>query len=160
MSVNSHIEEIDHGWDRIQNDLRLLDNSYTKVGLPEESQPASVEDGITEMSDLVLVYAANEFGTKRIPERSTLRAALDENLQQVNRLTFRLYDKVITNTISVRNALSIIGEFMTNKVKKKIVNLKTPPNAPSTLRAKYPKTNPLINKGQLVQSITHVEVLE
>ena len=159
MAVNKVIDK-DMGWKRIKNDLSLLNNSYTKVGLPEDGKPAPVDEGIAEMSELVMVYAANEFGTKRIPERSTLRAAFDESLPQTNKLVEKMYDAVVANTLTVKNALSIIGEFVTGKVQRKIISLKTPPNAPSTLRAKYPKTNPLINKGQLVQSITHVEVLQ
>lgn len=159
MAVNKVIDK-DRGFNRIKNDLSLLNNSYTKVGLPEDGKPAPIDEGITEMSELVMVYAANEFGTKRIPERSTLRAAVDENLPQTNKLVQKMYEAVVANTITVKNALSTIGEFLTGKVQKKIIALKTPVNAPATLRAKYPKTNPLINKGQLVQSITHVEVLK
>ena len=148
----SGVKDIDRGWKRIKRDLRDLDGSNTKVGIHSGQLHSSV-DGV---SDMVMIGAANEFGTKNIPSRSFMRDAFDKNKQVIGDLQDSLFAKVITNTISARQGLSILGEFMTNKIKLSIKNLKTPPNKPATIQRKK-SSNPLIDKGQLVQSITHSE---
>lgn len=154
----------DLGWKKIKEDLGNLNKSYTKVGLPEGGKvepPIKIGSGgepIIDMPEMVMVGAANEFGTKRIPERSYLRAATDEQREPINRLKEKVYEGILTTRYSVKEGLGLIGEFLTGKVRAKIVALKIPPNAPSTIRRKK-SSNPLIDKGQLVQSIQHVEVL-
>jgi len=53
-------------------------------------------------------------------------------------------------------ALSEVGEWMTAKTKAKIRGLKSPPNAASTIKRKK-SSNPLIDTGQMINSIQHVE---
>ncbi|MCK5609863.1 hypothetical protein KAR91_48775 [Candidatus Pacearchaeota archaeon] len=159
------VQDIDRGFNRIKKQFSIR-SSFTKVGLPQNGVVAtstSKRDDqieITEMSDLVMVGVANEFGTKRIPERSFLRTATDENRRGIIQLQEKMVSDVYQNKRTIKQGLSVIGEFLTGKVKKKIVDIKTPVNATSTLKRKYPKTNPLIDKGQLVQSIQHIEVVK
>lgn len=148
-------KEIDHGWDRIKNDLRLLNDSHTKVGV-QQGETHKGEDG--ELSDMVIIAAANEFGTRRIPPRPFMKNAFDGNQQQIRMLTTKMYSDVVRNMKSVKDALGTIGEFFTAKVKTEIRNLKVPPNAPSTIRRKK-SSNPLIDTAQMVQTISHVEVI-
>ncbi len=53
---------------------------------------------------------------------------------------------------SVEKALGQLGAFFKGKVQKKMVDLSTPANAPSTIKAKG-SSNPLIDTGFLRQSI-------
>lgn len=147
----ANVREIDRGWNRIKRELGSMDDSHTKVG---------VQQGTTrrDMSDMVTVAAANEIGTRRIPSRPFMRNAFDENKARLVRLSGEMYGDVVSNQKTVRRALETMGEFMTAKVKGSIRRLRTPPNAPSTI-ARKKSDNPLIDQGQLVQSITHVEVL-
>lgn len=159
------VSDIDKGWHRIKRELRKLDKSFTKVGLPQEGAVASPQregsgrEPFSEMSELVCVGAANEFGTKRIPERSFLRSATDENVRSVENVKDKEYSKLLSGTINHKQALSGVGEFLTGKVKLKIRNLKMPMNAPSTI-ARKKSANPLVDTGQMVQSIQHIEVIK
>jgi len=149
----------DKGWNRIKRDLKRLDKSYSKVGLPKEAQPKSGH--LSSMSDLVIVGAVHEFGAPRVgvPQRSWLRTGADEAKPALNKLIQKQYDAVLRGQTSVHLALRTLGVFMTGRIKRKIRNLKFPPNAPSTIRKKG-SANPLIDTGQMVQSITNVEVIK
>ena len=151
----SKVQDIDHGWKRIKRSLKRMDTSYTKVGVQQGTQHKSKEG---ELSDLVTIAVANEYGTKRIPSRPFMRNAMDNNQTVLFKTQLQMYGEVIAGTKSVYEALAVIGEVATTKIKKEIRNLKFPPNAPSTI-ARKKSDNPLIDQGQLVQSITHVEVM-
>jgi len=150
------VKDIDHGWINIKQRLKDADKSFTKVGV----QQGAVSKGKKGISDLVQIAAANEFGTKNghIPSRPALRQAFDMHQQEITRVTARLYGKVLDRTISARTGLSLLGEFMASKMKRQITLLRSPANAPSTIKAKG-SSNPLIDTGQYRASITHVEVM-
>jgi len=143
---------IDLGWNRIISELKKADKSYTKVGVQEGAKSK-------DMSDLVIVAAANEFGTKRIPERSFIRSTFDEQKRTLYPIIEKQYDKVLAGSATVKLALSFIGMFLVAKTQQKIVDTHTPPNAPSTIRRKG-SSHPLIDTGQLRQSIRNVEVIQ
>jgi hypothetical protein len=149
------VEDRDRGWRRIKRELKLMDKSYTKVGV-QQGEIHKSADG--ELSDLVVIAAVNEIGTKRIPSRPFMRNAVDGNQMGIFKTQVEMYGDVSRGVKTVRTALATIGEFMTAKVKKEIKTLRTPPNAPATVKRKG-SDNPLIDQGQLIQSITHVEVL-
>lgn len=158
------VRDIDRGWKEIKRKLSIR-KAYTKVGLPQDGEvapPKSIRTDqvpVSDMSDLVMVGAANEFGTKRIPARSFLRSATDKATTTIFKLKAKMIDDILQGKRTVREGLSVLGEYLTGQVRKKIVSIRTPPNAPSTLARKFPKTNPLIDKGQLVQSIQHEETV-
>jgi len=160
------VRDIDRGWINIVRDLKRMGGSYTKVGLQQGEQHKDPESG--EMSDLVIIGAVHEFGTRRIPQRSWLRTAFDENISAINRVKAKVFKQVIDGNISPVAGLRLVGEFFESKVKANIVKIKTPPNAESTQRAKARKVrrravthinNPLIDTGQMLQSVRHVEVM-
>jgi len=112
---------------------------------------AKYEDG----TPVALVATVNEFGTEdgHIPERSAFRNA---NKSNENNLIKIIKNNVDPETMVI-DAVTAgkVGADHESATKQSIVKLKDPPNAPSTLRAKAPKTNPLVNKGTLVRSVTH-----
>jgi len=167
----------DFGWTKISRELKLMDGSYTKVGFPENaevkkpSKKIKGEKVATDMSEIAIVAAFNEFGTSgtkssrsggssvKIPPRPFMSTSFDESMDGLNRLKQKLYIKIINGEITLKVALSIIGEYMVAKTKKKIRDIKSPPNAPSTIKKKK-SSNPLIDSGQMINSVTHVEVLK
>jgi len=130
---------------------------------------AKREDG----APMLVIAAANEFGAKIpkrqarfgnlddenpggwviIPERSYLRAWFDENVDALQATMEHLIGQVVEGKISGRAALETIGGYVATHVQAYMVDLKTPPNAPSTIRRKG-SSNPLIDTGQLKDSIT------
>jgi len=163
---------IDRGWNRIVRETMKADNAYTKVGLPQEGEvkegtkEGSGRKPVTQMSELVVVGAVNEFGApnKNIPARPFIRTTYDENRSKINNLVVDEYEKIVDGSSNVKRSLALIGEWVQAKTQAKIRAIRTPPNAPSTQRRKgrsikKPVNNPLIDTGQMIQSIQHVEVI-
>ena len=88
-----------------------------------------------------------------IPERSYLRAGFDANLDKIHREFEYLLSQVLELKISGKTALELIGASVTTKIQDFLVELKEPPLAESTIRAKG-SSNPLVDTGQLMNSIT------
>lgn len=125
--------------------------------------PDSVDIGVFagQGSDLVIYAATNEFGTDRagpnrnitIPERSFLRAGVDENKKAFVSFIAGAAPKVVLGKESKKSVLSKLGLLAQGKVQKRIASGPFVPNAPSTIRIKG-SSRPLINTGRLRQSIT------
>lgn len=184
-----HVQIIDLGWNRIIEELRKADNSFTKVGFPEGKPVGSAIkkkktklEGYANMSEVATVGVFNEFGTEqkvtkkqsgflhhiglhkqpgdtiKVKPRPFMSTSFDENLQGLDNLKNKLYDKIIKGQSTTHRALKVIGEWMTTKIKKKIRDLKDPPNTPFTIANKK-SSNPLIDTGQMINSVTHTEVI-
>lgn len=105
------------------------------------------------------VAAKNEFGTRTgdgkeiIPERPFFRQALENAKESVFE---HLKDNVEGETLVVTDTLGDeIGEIVQQAIQERIVELREPPNAPSTLARKAPKTNPLIDTGTMRTAVTY-----
>jgi len=112
---------------------------------------AKYQDG----TPVALVATVNEFGSEDgvIPERPAFRNANKSNEDNLV--------KIIKNNVDPKTMVidpvtaGKVGVAHESAVKKSIVDLKDPPNAASTLKAKAPKANPLVNTGMYVRSITN-----
>lgn len=131
-----------------------------KTFIKRVKKPGSVEVGIIdagqkEGTDITVagVGFANEFGTETIPERSFLRSTTQSSKKQIVSLIKKLRKKVHDGSMGQKQALGLLGAFISDEVKKKIVAIKSPPNAPATI-AKKGSSNPLVDTGQLKNSIT------
>lgn len=88
-----------------------------------------------------------------IPERSFIRGAFNEKGADIDRFVeLRLRD-LLTFKISLDEFYNAVGERIVSIIKKYMTDLKEPPKSPITLAASPNKTNPLINTGQLRNSI-------
>lgn len=183
-----HVKIVDLGWNRIIEELRKADNSFTKVGFPEGKPIGSARkktklEGYANMSEVATVGVFNEFGTEqtvtskqskflhyiglhkqpgsklKVKPRPFMSTSFDENLQGLNNLKNKLYDKIIKGQFTTKHALKVIGEWMTTKIKKKIRDIKDPPNTPFTIANKK-SSNPLIDTAQMINSVTHTEVIK
>ena len=94
--------------------------------------------------------AIHEFGNGHVPERSFLRTGVDDATADIIAIAkSRLAEDGPDKT------LRLIGLTAQNAVQSKIVSLRNPANEASTIRAKG-SSNPLVDTGQLLGSITHV----
>lgn len=107
-------------------------------------------------SDLTVAEVAvfNEFGTENIPERSFMRSTLKEEKQPIIGLSKGLLKDIVKGKKDTKTGLGLIGEFTADAIKLKIVDIKTPPNAPGTIKRKG-SSNPLVDTSQLKNSITY-----
>jgi hypothetical protein len=104
-------------------------------------------------TSVATVAAINEFGTAKIPERPFFRnatAKVQPKLLSILRREIDPETMVITPSIAEKLGLVFVGA-----IQKEIVDLKEPPNAPATIKAKQGKDNPLIDTGFLRQSVTY-----
>ena len=147
-------------------ELQYLASHQVEIGIFAD---ASRDEAVP----MLVIAAANEFGAKIpkrqarfedlddgnpekwiiIPERSYLRAWFDENVDALQATMERLIGQVVEGKISGRAALETIGGYVVTHVQAYMVDLKTPPNAPSTI-ARKGSSNPLIDTGQLKDAIT------
>jgi hypothetical protein len=95
----------------------------------------------------------HEFGIG-VPERSFMRTTMTERKKEIINLQETLLKKIQNGDMDIKQALGILGRTVSGFVSKKIVDIKSPPNSPATLKAKKPKTNPLIDTGQMKNSVT------
>lgn len=149
----ARVKDIDRGYKSMRTRLSLMAGSYTKVGI---QVGAKERDGVT---DLVIVAASNELGTRDIPERSFLRSTFDEENGRLDTIKAAEAQAIIEGKKTVDVSLALIGEYFTGRVQAKIHSHPPPPNAPATI-ARKESSGTLIDSAQMVQSIRHVEVIK
>lgn len=155
MARNVKIKIVDKGWEKYLKAIPSLRNSYTRVGFPAGEDPAP---GDKTFDQVVQVAAVHEFGAPKvnIPERSFLRSTFDEQREPINQALEKVYEQVAAGQRTTRQAFSRVGEWFKGKVQNKIRDLKSPALATETIKRKG-SANPLVDTGQMMQSVTHVE---
>ena len=130
---------------RLERDQRVL------VGVPKGA--GAYEDGLT----IATIAAVNNFGSAdgQIPARPFLQPAVEEGAPVYRRLAEIMLPKVLSGEMEMQTLLEQMGMLAEGHVKQKITDLRTPPNAQSTIDKKG-SDNPLIDTGALRQSIRYV----
>ena len=151
---------------------------HIKAGILADSGAHRESDGLT----VVNIAVFNEFGTDTIPERPFMRTSAEIIKPEFNKLCVFLLGRLIDGSLSVDNALDRLGLLAQKTIKKTIVDFDDPPNAPSTIYRKARKAgrkkinaafnrsinygyevmalydNPLIDTGQMKESVTYEKV--
>lgn len=151
------VVDIDLGFNAIMQEIEELSKTSLLVGIQEKAKTVSqTKNGRSQKPGLsVAEYAAkNEFGTNKIPQRSFMRTAFDENIDKIEEVTADQYGKIIDGTIAIAQGLGIIGQVMTALIQRKIQAIQFPPNSPATIAMKG-SSKPLIDFGQMVKSVTY-----
>jgi len=91
-----------------------------------------------------------EYGTLKIPMRPFMRNALAKNKVR----WIRFFKRQIESHLDFDLALNRTGEIMRGDIIKSIVATTTPPNKPSTIKAKK-SSHPLIDTGLLKNSVSY-----
>ena len=152
--MESRVKDIDHGYKAFVKNMKQVSGSYTKVGYPYDKEK---QEGYKASVAEIAIY--NQFGTKtkggnkHIPARSFFTNATDKNKEALAALTAREIIKVQDGKVTVKQAITLLGEFMIGKIRKEITDLRDPPNAASTIKAKG-TSNPLIANGRMRASTT------
>ena len=129
--------------------LKALDEKEIAVGVLGKSG-----------SNVITKATVNEYGAKLsngavIPERSFIRKTKRTKENKINTLIERSVNDLLEGEITTGQFFDRIGEYNVGLVRKTIKDTLTPPNAPSTLEQKAPKTHPLIDTGELRKSIAY-----
>lgn len=133
MGSKAKIVDKDTGFDAFFNRLDLLNGTVIKVGI-QAKQGAQIRSAGRTVADIGNIH---EFGAPRanIPERSFLRATMDENIQKHERLV----KKAIEDVTKGRNPDAVlfqVAQSVRNDVIEKIDSNIPPPLAASTVKRK------------------------
>ena len=100
-------------------------------------------------TNVAQVAAYNEFGTEKIPSRPFFRTTIAEKSPEWGPALGKL---VVSNGYDASKALDALGQGVAGQIRQGIIDMNTPPNAPSTLRQKK-GTKPLVDTGQMLRSV-------
>lgn len=148
----------DLGFKKIIKDLENSAKFSVRIGIQEGAKvvPQQIGERKSEAGASVAQYAAyNEFGTRTIPERSFMRTAFDENLTRIESIVSYQYNLTLEGQQTFQQTLGIIGQVIVGMIQRKIGQIHSPPNAPSTIEKKG-SSKPLIDFGQMIKSVTYV----
>ena len=143
-------KDTDKGYKAILSEIKKLADMRLAVGVV--GPKANYQ--YTKKATLADVATFNEYGTRNIPARPFMRSAFDENLPGYQSFFVKILPTVGRGK-TARQALSLIGMKMVGDIQKKIVDIRTPENAPATI-ARKGFDNPLIHTGRMRQSITYM----
>lgn len=139
------VNERNGGLRRVARQLAELDSVELAVGFPAGASPAGE----------IMKAAWSEFGTRTQPERPFFRNAMRDNRSKYRDMISGVARRVLAGDMTVTRGLDLVGLAATADIQASIVSLRTPPNAPSTIRKKG-SSNPLIDEGLMRQSVRHV----
>lgn len=166
------IVEKDTGYAKLKEALLQLTGGFVKVGFPEGKEPGSAgspgksrkkgkpKKPWQNMSEVARVAVWNEFGVpaKKIPSRPFFRNAIDGSREELTTFKKNIYDQFLQKKITPHQALELIGLWMQNKIRESILKGSWAENAQRTKDQKE-STKPLIDSGQLINSLTFVNSL-
>ena len=135
--------------------VRDSDPGFKKL-IKRMTGPKRVDVGVfaDQGSDLVIKAASNEFGTSTIPERSHLRAGIDEGKRQIESFVAGSFNRIFAGKSKKADEIGRLGLLGTALVVKKIDKGPFKANKPKTVQRKG-SSKPLIDTGRLRQAYTH-----
>ncbi len=107
-----------------------------------------------ETISVLELAAIHEFGLGNSPERSFIRAWVEENKDEIQQMIARMGEAIQAGKLAEGQALEQLGLWAQGNIQARISQGIPPPNAPSTAAAKDSST-PLVDTGQLKSSITY-----
>lgn len=125
-----------------------------RVGILADEPKRSREPETSGLS-LVEVALIHEFGAPAagIPQRSFLRATIDEHAPDIRRLILAVAARALDGAITPAQALDQIGSKVAGWVQTRIDQGIAPPLKPETI-ARKGSSKPLVNVGQLKAAVT------
>lgn len=148
----------DRGFERLKGRLLRRPPTVT-VGVHAAEGDKLKEGGEDEGITVAEVAAIHEFGLG-VPERSWLRAFVDENESELRKMLSASVKQIASGKLDEEMALSRFGLAVVGMVKKRVTTGIDPELKDETKRRKEkltggPKDTPLILYSQLISSIAH-----
>lgn len=145
--------------DMLRRAHELAGGMRVKVGILDDA-PKDVHPGEKPSSlTLVEIAATHEFGSPEqgIPQRSFIRATIDEHRAKITKLSVVLAKDVLTGKRTAEQALDALGAKVAGWMQKRIADGIPPQLKPETLKRKTVNGAvgdvPLVDTGQLKSSI-------
>lgn len=163
VATNDKVEDVDLGYKEFKKFVLGLKATGPDVLVGLIGSDAEAEHEKAPDFTVAAIGAIHEFGVDeppvKIPQRSWLRAPFDENRKKYEALLARLTRQMILGGkgMTMEQALGIVGLAAEEDIRKAIRAKIPPPLKTATIRAKGSDV-PLLDTGQLIQSITHLVV--
>lgn len=163
MKVTAKYTEVDKGYNKLKQSLARLSRSQNTVdvglfgqGTVKETSKSKKKNDKVTAPELVIIGATHEFGSPQnnIPERSYLRATLQEHKDEVTALFSQTLPELLLKSQDPKKFLDKVGVWFTGLVQKKIVTGPFKKLKQKTIDAKG-SSKPLIDTGRMRQSITY-----
>lgn len=139
-------------WDELRRKLKKAGKAgaVVKVGVLAS---AGAHDGDISMVELAAIH---EFGSPAagIPERSFIRSTFRNNRELLAKFLLRTAKAVLSDKLSVEDALGQLGLWAVSQIKRTITAHDIPPPLKASTVARKGSTKPLVDTGQLVNSIS------
>lgn len=112
---------------------------------------------IEEGSSLTLaaLWFIHEYGTDHVPERAPLRKTMIARRDEIAVLLRKIAAGIYAGKVDPEQAMGLLGLRVVSWIKLTITSGVDPANAPSTI-ARKKSSKPLVDDGQLVNSVTHL----
>ena len=134
----------------LQKKITSLKNVSIKVGFPSEK--AETESTDQEGVSALLKATVNNFGIG-VPKRPFMNIAFAKNKNNYKKIVKKQLSKV--EVLDYTKFLNQLGIKAQGDVQREITALRSPANNSATIRAKG-SSNPLINTGHMLQSVTFI----
>lgn len=150
----------DRGADHILRELdRIGRGVYVTTGIhqPEGSQLPRWRGEVDGQTAIATYANMQEYGTRHIPARPFMRKTIEHNTRLFLKNTMTGMRKIYNGHGSVLGLLIQNAKSQDMWMKRMIVQLKKPPNSPSTLRRKRRRgrgSNPLIDSGSMLNAVS------
>lgn len=164
MAVTVQVKVIDHGWEGIKKRVEALRGGSAVVRIGVQGQQGAANHQGTHLT-VAQLATIHEFGkvihqpkmrrTIVIPARSFLRDTVDQYREAIARRQVLLTQGYILGKFEIQPAMELLGQYVVGLIKQRIANGIPPANRPSTI-ARKGSSKPLIDTGQLRNSITYV----
>lgn len=123
-----------------------------KVGVLAD-RPKNEHGGGSGAMSLIEVAAVHEFGTDTVPQRSFIRATVDEHRTEIDALETALMAQIVRGEITEEQALNLLGAKIASWMQARIAQGIPPELKPETI-ARKGSSKPLIDTGQLRSSLS------
>lgn len=142
----------DRGASRVVREIKARGTSGVEVGVLG-TKGAAAHRGSDEGITVAEIAEIHEFGLG-VPERSWLRAWVDENESKIKARIRKETQAMIREKRPRAQVIARIGVWIQGEIQQRIADGIPPENAETTIQRKGSST-PLIDQGQMRQSITY-----
>jgi phage gpG-like protein len=129
--------------------LKATGKRTVKVGIFGDAAEEAHEG--TPLSN-VEIASVHEFGAGNVPQRSFIRSTVDKQERQVRDVQRRIGRGIVRGTLNEEKGLGLLGTFLVAEIQKSI-QAGIPPELEAATSARKGSSTPLIDTGQLIQSI-------
>ncbi len=139
--------------------VKRMDRAHVKVGVLASKGGDAKHEG-SDFS-LIELMAVHEYGSAdgHIPDRAPMRLTFETTQEDFAQFIAKLARAVVMNQMSLVKALTLLGMKGVAEIKKTITQSDLPPPLKAATIARKGSDRPLVDTGQLINSIQY-EVID